>query len=326
VQVRSRRVVAVLAVPVVVLTACTSNTSKKSSTSTTKPASTPTATAASVGVSGAFGVAPTVTVPPSAPPPALTQRTLVAGAGQTVAKGDTLVLNYLGQTWAPQSGKPHVFDSTFSQGAPTAFVIGTGKVIAGWDKVLVGKRLGSRVLMTVPPADGFGSSGQPSAGISPTDTLVFVIDLLAAYKANASAPGTPVANLPTRGLPKITNVAGAEPTIVSTAGVKAPRAPTSTLVVSGRGPKIDVARTLVVQFVQADLATGKGAHATWGQGPQVAPAKNVLHIADKLTGQRVGSRVIVLLPATAATPASGTQAAQRATAPQVLVIDVVGQF
>ena len=179
--------------------------------------------------------------------------------------------------------------------------------------------------MTVPPADGYGANGQPSAGISSTDTLVFVIDLVAAYKPNASAPGTVVRNIPSSGVPKVKNVPGKEPEITSTAGVKAPAQPTSTLLVTGSGPKIDATKTLVMQFVQADLATGKAAQATWGQGPQTAPAKNVLNIADKLAGQNIGSRAEVLLPATAATPASSTQAAQPAIPPQVVIIDVVGQ-
>lgn len=63
-----------------------------------------------------------------------------------------------------------------------------------------------------------------------------------------------------------------------------------------------------------------------GQAPQTVPAKSVLALAGALTGQNVGSRAIVLLPATTASPASGGQPAQAAAPPQVLIIDVVGQF
>jgi peptidylprolyl isomerase len=218
-----------------------------------------------------------------------------------------------------------VFDSSFARGAPAGFVIGTGRVIPGWDKTLVGKKLGSRVLLIVPPADGYGPSGQTSAGISGTDTLVFVLDLVASYRPGASAAGTVVKNLPGRGLPKFTNVPGKKPDITSTAGVAIPASPSSTLVVAGTGARIDAAKTLVLQFVQTDLATGKNTEATWGNGPETLPAKNVLTIADKLTGQNIGSRVVVLLPATAATPASGGRPAQPAVPAQVLIIDVVGQ-
>jgi peptidylprolyl isomerase len=322
---RSRRLAALLVVPAIMLTACSSN-SKSGSPSGSSSATGGKTAAVGVKVSGAFGATPTVTVPAKAPPATLTQQIISQGAGAAVAKGDTLVANYVGETWAPKNGKVDVFDSSFTRGTPAAFVIGVGKVIAGWDKTLVGKKLGTRVLLTVPPADGYGAGGQSSAGITGTDTLVFVVDLLAAYTPNASAPGRPVNKLPATGLPKITNVPGQKPQITSTAGVKVPTKPTSTLLVTGSGPKIDTAKTLALQFVETDLATGKKTQATWGTGPQAVPAKSVLGIADKLTGQNIGSRVVVLLPATAATPATTTQQAQPAVPPQVLVIDVVGQF
>jgi peptidylprolyl isomerase len=308
----------------VILTACSSN-SKSNSSSGSPSAAAGKTTAVGVEVSGAFGATPKVTVPAKPAPAALTQQAIAQGSGSAVAKGDTLIANYVGETWAPKNGKADVFDSSFTRGAPAAFVIGEGKVIPGWDKTLVGKKLGTRMLLTIPPADGYGASGQSSAGITGTDTLVFVVDLVAAYKPNASAPGTPVSKLPS-GLPKITNVAGKKPEIISTAGVKVPTTPISTLLVTGSGPKIDAAKTLALQFVQTDLATGKKTQATWGTGPQAVPAKSVLGIADKLTGQNIGSRVVVLLPATAATPATATQQAQSAVPAQVLVVDVVGQF
>ncbi|HEY3715577.1 MAG TPA: FKBP-type peptidyl-prolyl cis-trans isomerase [Jatrophihabitantaceae bacterium] len=318
----SRRLAALLIVPTAVLAACSSE-AKSSPKSDPAPSTT---TTAGVVLSGAFGTTPTLTVPATTAPAKLTQQTISQGTGAAVAKGDTVVANYLGQTWAPKSGKANVFDSSFSRGAPAAFVIGKGQVIPGWDKALVGKKLGSRLLLTVPPADGYGASGQSSAGITGTDTLVFVVDLVAEYKPNASAPGTVVSNIPNSGLPKITNVPGKKPTITSTAGVKVPAQPTSTLLVTGSGPKIDTAKTLVLQLVQTDLATGKNTQATWGDAPQTVAAQSVLSIADKLSGQNIGSRAVALLPATPAVPASSTQAAQPAAPPEILVIDVVGQF
>jgi peptidylprolyl isomerase len=325
-----RHLAVVLTVPAVLLTACSSNS--KPNHSSSPPASgsagaaAVTTTDVGVKVSGAFGATPALTIPATPAPAALTQQVLTRGTGAPVAKDDTLVANYVGQTWVPKDGKAKAFDSSFERGAPAAFVIGAGKVIPGWDKTLIGKTLGSRILVTVPPTDGYGASGQPNAGITGTDTLVFVIDLVADYKPDASAPGTVVKNIPTSGLPKITNVPGKKPTITSTAGVKAPTKPTSTLVVNGSGAQIDTTKTLVLQLVEADLATGKHTQATWGQAPQTASAQNVLSIADKLTGQNIGSRVVVLLPATPASPATSTQAARPATPPTMLIVDVVGQF
>jgi peptidylprolyl isomerase len=343
---RSRVLLVSLLLPLSALTACGSGDkpatpAASSGSSAASSAATPTSAAGTsaagsaaagvatgvdgVTVTGAFGTKPAVTVADKPAPARLSEQVLTSGTGAAVSKGDTLVANYSGQTWAPKDGKPHVFDSSFDRGNPAAFVIGTGKVIPGWDKTLVGKRLGSRVLLSIPPADGYGSQGQSEAGIGGTDTLVFVVDLIAAYKPNASAPGTAVHTVPS-GLPKITNVAGKPPVVLSTAGVKAPKKPAGTLLVNGTGAKIDTAKTLVLQVVQTDLATGKKTQSTWGTAPQTVAAKNVLSVAPVLGGHNIGSRVLILVPAGAAAPASASQAAQPATPAQVLVVDVVGQF
>lgn len=100
---------------------------------------------------------------------------LVVGDGAEVTSGQTITVNYLGQV--PGSEAP--FDESFSA-SPASFAIGTGAVIKGWDKALVGRTIGSRVLLEIPPAWGYGKAGQPSAGIKGTDTLYFVVDILAA--------------------------------------------------------------------------------------------------------------------------------------------------
>jgi peptidylprolyl isomerase len=332
---RTRLVLASFALPLVLLAACSSDdggtpaASGSASGSASESASGSSAAGVSgvtgVTVKGGFGTKPAVTIADKSAPDQLAEQVLSTGTGATVAKGDTLVANYSGQTWAGKDGKPNVFDSSFNRGKPAAFVIGTGAVIPGWDKTLVGKRLGSRVLLSIPPADGYGSSGQPDAGISGTDTLVFVVDLVAAYHPDAAAPGIAVRTLPA-GLPKLTNVAGKPPAVLSTAGVKAPKKPTATLLVSGSGAPIQASKTLVLQVVQTDLATGTKTESTWGKAPQTVGATNVLAVASALNGQKVGSRVLILTPAIAATPASGSQQAQPATPAGILLVDVVGQF
>jgi peptidylprolyl isomerase len=335
---------ALLVAAVVSLTACSSGSRSPSAgsspssgqtapTSSTSTGSAPTSVDAPVvenlgiKVTGAFNTKPTLTFPASPPPKQLIEQTLIAGTGTPIASGDTLITNYVGEIWPNKIGsQPKVFDSSFSRGAPTGFVIGVGAVIPGFDKTLVGKHIGTRMLLSIPPADGYGSSGNSQAGISGTDTLVFVVDLLADYKPNASAPGVADSQLPASGWPKITNTPGRQPVITSVAGVKAPTSPTSKLLVVGSGAKIDPSKTLVLQLVQTDIATGKQTQSTWGKQPQLVSAQNVLSVATALNGQNVGARAVALLPATAAQPATATAAAQPATPAQVLIIDVVGQY
>lgn len=125
----------------------------------------------------AAGRAPAVTMPRSAPPKALQVRTLVKGDGPAVRKGQLLALQYGGYFW--RDGK--VFNSSWSEGHPFGAMIGTGQVMKGWDQGLVGQRVGSRVLLVVPPALGYGAKGLAQFGIKGDDTLVFVVDLLGAH-------------------------------------------------------------------------------------------------------------------------------------------------
>lgn len=119
---------------------------------------------------------PTVTVPKTAAPKQTVQATLVRGSGPTVKKGQTLIAQYHGVLWRDGS----VFDSSWQRGAPSDFPIGVGQVIPGWDKTLVGKKVGSRVLLVIPPADGYGPKGGGGGKIKADDVMVFVVDILGA--------------------------------------------------------------------------------------------------------------------------------------------------
>ncbi|MFB9836593.1 FKBP-type peptidyl-prolyl cis-trans isomerase [Actinoallomurus acaciae] len=123
---------------------------------------------------GAPGQAPTIKIPSGSAPTKLQVQTLIEGTGKAVAKGQTLIGQYDGVLW--RTGKE--FDSSYKHGAPAGFPIGVGQVIPAWDKALVGKKIGSRVLVVVPPKEGYGSTGSPQAGIKGSDTLVFVVDIL----------------------------------------------------------------------------------------------------------------------------------------------------
>jgi FKBP-type peptidyl-prolyl cis-trans isomerase len=136
--------------------------------------------------SPAAGQAPAITVPNTPPPANLSVTTLVKGTGPKLASGDTVVAQYVGSIW--RTGK--TFSSSWPSaqsptGLPFSFQLG-GNVIAGWNQGLAGVPVGSRVMLVVPPALGYGpAGGQPSAGITKTDTLVFVIDILAARPAGS---------------------------------------------------------------------------------------------------------------------------------------------
>jgi FKBP-type peptidyl-prolyl cis-trans isomerase len=97
--------------------------------------------------------------------------------------GQFVVTQYTGVIW--RTGK--VFASSWSSKAPFGFELDARpeQVIKGWDLGLTGQRVGSRVLLVLPPADGYGSTGVPGSGVTGTDTLVFVVDIIDAYNPAA---------------------------------------------------------------------------------------------------------------------------------------------
>jgi FKBP-type peptidyl-prolyl cis-trans isomerase len=108
-----------------------------------------------------------------APPKTLKARTMIQGSGPAITKGSYVAVHYLGQTY--DGKKP--FDENYSAEQLQPFQIGVGGVIPGWDKSLVGVKQGSRVMLLVPPKDGYGKKGQGKE-ISGTDTMAFVVDVL----------------------------------------------------------------------------------------------------------------------------------------------------
>jgi FKBP-type peptidyl-prolyl cis-trans isomerase len=118
--------------------------------------------------------APALTIPAADAPTELKTSVLKKGDGATVSDAATVVMHYSGVVWS--TGE--VFDETWGKSGPTP--ISLASVVPGFAQGLVGQTVGSQVMIVIPPELGYGAEGQPAAGISGTDTIVFVVDILAA--------------------------------------------------------------------------------------------------------------------------------------------------
>ncbi|MFJ9432377.1 FKBP-type peptidyl-prolyl cis-trans isomerase [Streptomyces sp. NPDC101490] len=117
------------------------------------------------------GKAPTVTVPKTDPPTKLVSNYIIESSGETVKATDTVVASYVATLW--KDGK--VFDSTYTAGKPANFPL-PQLTLKGLKDGLVGKKVGSRVLIVAPPSEAFGD--EEKQGIPKNSTLVFAVDIL----------------------------------------------------------------------------------------------------------------------------------------------------
>jgi peptidylprolyl isomerase len=116
---------------------------------------------------------PEIPRPTGSPPRRLQTEDIVRGKGPSAKPGDTVVVHYAGVTFS--TGEE--FDASWNRGQPFPFPLGGGQVIDGWDRGIVGMRVGGRRMLTIPPELAYGAQGFPPA-IGPNETLVFVVDLL----------------------------------------------------------------------------------------------------------------------------------------------------
>ncbi len=98
---------------------------------------------------------------------------LKVGTGTEATPGKTVTVHYVGTL---TSGSK--FDSSRDRGEGFTFPLGAGRVIQGWDKGVVGMKVGGVRKLTIPPEMGYGARGFPPV-IPPNSTLVFEVELLA---------------------------------------------------------------------------------------------------------------------------------------------------
>lgn len=116
-----------------------------------------------------------ITSPSSTAP--YSQVDLLLGTGETAATGNTLTVNYTG--WLYDATKPDnkglQFDTSAGR-SPFVFTLGTASVIEGWDRGLVGMKVGGIRRLVVPPSLAYGPVRNYS--IPPYSTLVFEVELV----------------------------------------------------------------------------------------------------------------------------------------------------
>lgn len=239
------------------------------------------------------------------------------GSGKEVASTDFVVARYVGQVW----GNDQAFDSSFSRGVPTGFSL--GGVIQGWTQGLTGQKVGTSLIISIPPDLGYGSSGQQNAGIGGTDVIDFYIEIVDAYSLDQAgqADATMKASVDELSV-EIKGDLGAAPELSIKSGAEEPAKLETIVIAEGSGePVSDVQGTSVVVQYSMTYWDGSNQETTYGQrGPQSIPIQGTA--ISGLAGIPVGSRVLILCPSSDRSAQNTTQR----TPAYALVVDILGQI
>jgi peptidylprolyl isomerase len=250
---------------------------------------------------------------------ATTAKILTPGTGAPLTKANAILFNYV--LVNGNDGKQA--ESNFGKQA-AGMDLSSSSLLPGLSKGLTGQKVGTRLLVAIPPSDAFGAQGSTQAGFGPTDTVVFLIDLISASTPLTTAAG--VAVLPVAGLPTatVTGAKAAKVTVPNTA-------PPTTLIVQplikGEGPIVQSGENIKVNDTGVLWKNGKKFDASADHGSsfdtQIGAGKVITGWDKGLVGQAVGSRVLLIVPPAEAYGAKGSAPLIGPTDTLVFVIDIL---
>jgi peptidylprolyl isomerase len=279
---------------------------------------------ASVTAKGSFGSSPSVAIPKQKPTGTLAVKILIQGNGPTITKSDLFLSNFTIYVWSGKTNK--LLDSTYSS-SPQVL---PASLLPGIQSAVTGKKVGSRVLVVVPPKEGYGTSGNSQLGVTGSDTLVFVMDLIQKYSSGTvSASGTKVSS-GGGDLPTVSAAQGSAPKVTIPKGVTPPTALVSKTLIKGSGPVVTKGQFVVAQYTGVNWRTGSVFDSSWERSLPYSfkigatPSQVIPGWDQGLVGQTVGSRVLLVVPPKEAYGSAGqSQAGIKGTDTLVFVVDII---
>jgi len=277
-----------------------------------------------IKVDGDFGAKPKVDFPTPLKTKTTERTDITEGKGDGVVKGQKVKIDL--SVYNGTTGKI-IEESKYDGSTLAAFTL-NDKTIKGLSQGLTCAQVGSRVALAVAPEDAFGpQGGNEQIGVKKNDTLVFVLDVVKAYKTKADGAaqpakaGTPAVVLAKNGAPGITIPAAKAPTKLAVSVLK-----------KGTGKKVKEGDPVTVHYTGVVWDTKKVFDSSWesGEPAEFAAADGskvqggvIPGFADALIGQTVGSQVIAVIP-----PDQGYGDKASETIPAgstlVFVVDILG--
>ena len=120
---------------------------------------------------------PGLVFPGTAAPKKATTAVVQTGSGAAVKKTDIVIAHLTGVSW---ESKPTQFQNTWKDNQPSVIQLGGQSISAGLSKAILGKKVGSQLLVVLPAKDA--AVGDGSGGVPAGKTVVYVVDILGIVK------------------------------------------------------------------------------------------------------------------------------------------------
>jgi FKBP-type peptidyl-prolyl cis-trans isomerase FkpA len=118
------------------------------------------------------------------PPKDLVITEVAPGKGDAAAFKSAVLVQYTGWLYdgCAKDLKGEMFDTSQGRPTPFGFLVGTGKVIKGWDEGVIGMKVGGKRTLVIPPDKAYGERSVGGGKIPASSTLVFDVELVAMPK------------------------------------------------------------------------------------------------------------------------------------------------
>lgn len=245
-----------------------------------------------VTVEGEFGVKPTVTFDKGLKVDATQRTVVIEGSGDEIVSGSNIKMDY---TLYNATTGELIETSAYTAGQEVSYPVDAEAAqFAGLAKTLVCSNVGTRVVGVIPNAEAFADQAT-AAGLGAEDVLVFVIDVEGVVPAPlAEATGTPVD--PTEGFPEVVFTDG-NPTVTIPDEAMPSEYDIETLI-QGDGDVVPDGATVVVNYEGVNWRTGEVFDSSFDRGSPAtfSTAQVIQGFHDAIVGQKIGSRVVVIIP------------------------------
>ncbi|MFV2195399.1 FKBP-type peptidyl-prolyl cis-trans isomerase [Nocardiopsis sp. LOL_012] len=285
-------------------------------------------------VTGEVGEEPEITFPDEELPDEEISGVVATGEGEgeLVRADDLLVANVVQYEWTgPGEGEPVEGQSSYETGAPD--LVRMNQMPEYITDVLLSQSVGSRAVYVFPPLSEQEVAQAEAQGQQvPEGASVLVVDVMQRFGQGQTVPGEQT----TDGggdLPTVTQEDAAAP-VIEIPDTDPPEELEAVPLIEGSGPEVEEGQQFIAQYTGIRWeAEEDGTHepfdSTWSRGGEpsdftIAEGAVIDGWVEGIVGQRVGSRLLVVIPGDLAYGETAEEAGGGPAGTLVFVVDLLG--